>query len=58
MGQAAEWLDRAVELRDVHLVWLTQDSKWDPYRDDPRFRRLVERCDFTRTAGTAAHTER
>jgi TolB-like protein/DNA-binding winged helix-turn-helix (wHTH) protein/Flp pilus assembly protein TadD len=55
---AFEWLDRAVESRDVHLVWLTQDSKWDPYRDDPRFRRLLERCDFTRTSRTGGHTER
>lgn len=47
---AFEWLDRAIEARDVHLVWLTQDSKWDPFRDDPRFRGLLERCNFMRTA--------
>ena len=45
-----EWLDRAIEARDVHLVWLTQDAKWDPFRDDPRFGGLLERCDFMRTA--------
>jgi hypothetical protein len=53
-----EWLDRAIEARDVHLVWLTQDAKWDPFREDPRFRGLVERCDFMRTAKTGGHTER
>jgi TolB-like protein len=55
---AFEWLDRAIEARDVHLVWLTQDAKWDPFREDPRFRGLVERCDFMRTAKTVGHTER
>jgi hypothetical protein len=49
---AFQWLERAVEERDVHLVWLTQDAKWDPFRDDPRFRGLLERCDFMRTATT------
>jgi hypothetical protein len=52
------WLDRVFEARDVHLAWLTQDAKWDPFRDDPRFRRLLERCNFTRTARTGGHIER
>ena len=48
---AFAWLDRAYDARDVHLVWLPQgEPKWDPFRDDPRFRALVERCDFMRTA--------
>ena len=46
-------LDTAVDERDVHLAWLVQDPKWDPYRTDPRFRSLLERCDFTRTARRA-----
>ncbi len=54
---AFEWLDRAYTARDVHLV-LGKDAKWDALRDDPRFRGLVERCDFTRTARTRGHTER
>jgi tetratricopeptide (TPR) repeat protein len=44
-----EWLDRAYEARDVHLVFLTVDPKWDPYRADPRFAGLLARCDFMRT---------
>ena len=44
-----EWLDKAVEVGDVHLAWLVEDPKWDPYREDPRFHRLLERCNFMRT---------
>jgi TolB-like protein/Flp pilus assembly protein TadD len=43
-----EWLDRAHAVRDVHLVFLTVDPKWDPYRADPRLGKLLERCGFTR----------
>jgi TolB-like protein/DNA-binding winged helix-turn-helix (wHTH) protein/Tfp pilus assembly protein PilF len=39
-------LDRAYEARDVHLVFLPVDPRWDVYRSDPRFRALVERCGF------------
>jgi hypothetical protein len=43
---AFEWLGRAYAARDVHLTWLPQDAKWDPFRDDPRFRDLLSRCGF------------
>jgi hypothetical protein len=36
--------------RDVHLIFLTVDPKWDPYRGDPRFEALLARCGFTHTA--------
>jgi TolB-like protein/Flp pilus assembly protein TadD len=41
-----EWLDRAYHDRDVHLIFLTVDPKWDPYRTDPRFEDLLQRCGF------------
>lgn len=44
-----EWLDRAYTVHDVHLIFLTVDPKWDPYRSDPRFTALLERCGFART---------
>jgi DNA-binding winged helix-turn-helix (wHTH) protein/TolB-like protein/Tfp pilus assembly protein PilF len=53
-----EWLDRAYAARDVHLIFLLGDPKWDDFREDPRFRRIVERCDFMRTAKTGGHTQR
>jgi tetratricopeptide (TPR) repeat protein len=49
---AFEWLERAYAARDVHLMFLPVDAKWDQYRSDPRFGRLLARCGFT-TAGPA-----
>ena len=46
-------LERAYAERDVHLIFLTVDPKWDPYRDDPRFEALLARCGFTQTADAA-----
>ena len=43
---AIEHLARAVEARDVHMVFATVDPKWDEYRDDPGFRRMLGRCRF------------
>lgn len=47
-----EWLDRAFEVHDVHLIYLPVDPKWDPYRSDPRFEALLGRCGFTGTVRT------
>lgn len=47
-----EWLNRAYDARDVHLIFLPVDPKWDPYRTDPRFTGLVERCGFARKASS------
>ena len=44
---AFEWLDRAYAARDVHLMFLTVDVKWDRFRSDPRFGDLLARCGFT-----------
>jgi TolB-like protein/DNA-binding winged helix-turn-helix (wHTH) protein/Flp pilus assembly protein TadD len=52
---AFEWLDRAYAARDVHLMFLTVDAKWDRYRTDPRFGDLLARCGFT-TIATRAST--
>jgi TolB-like protein/DNA-binding winged helix-turn-helix (wHTH) protein/Tfp pilus assembly protein PilF len=39
-------LERAYAARDVHLIYLPVDMKWDPYRADPRFVDLLARCRF------------
>ena len=43
---AFEWLERAYAARDVHMVFLTVDPRWDALRDDPRFADLLARCRF------------
>jgi hypothetical protein len=40
-------LEQAYAARDVHLIYLPVDMKWDPYRAEPRFAALIERCGFT-----------
>ncbi len=45
-GLALDWLDRAFDAHDVHLVFLTIDPKWDPFRTEPRFADLLKRCGF------------
>lgn len=41
---ALQWLDRCCDARDVHVVFLTVDPKWDPMRGDARFSSLLHRC--------------
>jgi TolB-like protein/DNA-binding winged helix-turn-helix (wHTH) protein/Tfp pilus assembly protein PilF len=53
-----EWLERAYAARDVHLIYLPVDPKWDPYRDDARFQDLIARCGFVeKRARTAQSTQ-
>lgn len=44
--RAVQFLDRAFEVHDVHLAFLTFDPKWAPFRLDPRFKSLADRCRF------------
>jgi DNA-binding winged helix-turn-helix (wHTH) protein/Tfp pilus assembly protein PilF len=43
---AFEWLMRAFDVHDVHLLFLTVDPKWDPMRNETRFDDLIKRCGF------------
>jgi hypothetical protein len=44
---ALEWLERAYDAHDVHLVFLPVDPKWDPFRADIHLADLLRRCGFT-----------
>jgi hypothetical protein len=44
-----QWLERCYDARDVHLIFLTVDPKWDPLRTEPRFSSLLQRCGFAET---------
>lgn len=46
--RALEALERGAELRDVGLMFLPVDPKWDALRSQPRFRELIRRCGFER----------
>jgi TolB-like protein/Flp pilus assembly protein TadD len=48
--RALDWLRHAYDVRDVHLIWLPTDPKWDPLRSDASFQRLLDRCGFTTPA--------
>jgi DNA-binding winged helix-turn-helix (wHTH) protein len=43
---ALDWLDRASEVHDIHLVFLTVDPKWDSFRAESRFEAILKRCGF------------
>ena len=45
--KALDWLERAIEERDVHLVFLKRDPKWDSYRSDARFKRILAQLSKT-----------
>lgn len=49
---ALEWLDRAYDVHDVHLVYLPTDPKWDPMRNESRFNDLIKRCGFWRATSS------
>jgi len=48
--QALDWLGRAYDAHDVHLVLIPVDPKWDTFRSVDRFLELGNRCDFTAAA--------
>ena len=51
--QALDNLEQAYEQRDVHLVFLSIDPKWDFLRSNARFANVLERCAFFRSLGNA-----
>lgn len=44
MDKAFQWLETARLRRDVHMVFLTVEPKWDSLRNEPRFQRLLQEC--------------
>lgn len=43
---ALDWLERAEAAGDVHVIFLRVDPKWDPFRSDRRFQRILARTRF------------
>jgi tetratricopeptide (TPR) repeat protein len=42
-----EWLEHALAVRDVHLIYVLVDPKWDPFRKDERFQELLRRSNLS-----------
>jgi hypothetical protein len=42
-----EWLEKAYQERDVHMVFLNVEPKWDSLRGSPRFQSLLHRVGLT-----------
>lgn len=47
------WLDRAFEERDGSLILITSAVEFDPVREDPRFKSLLERMGLVHLASNA-----
>ncbi|MGD8816510.1 MAG: protein kinase [Acidobacteriota bacterium] len=45
-GQAIDWLERAYEARNMHLLYLNNGPRFDPLRENERFIRLWERFNW------------
>jgi tetratricopeptide (TPR) repeat protein len=43
---ALRWLEKGFEARDVRLVFLLADPRWDRIRQEPRFQNLCQRLDL------------
>lgn len=50
-GLALDCLEASLVQRDVHLVFVPIDAKWDGLRKEPRFVELLRGCSFLRAAG-------
>jgi TolB-like protein/Flp pilus assembly protein TadD len=44
--RAVDWLRRAHDAHDAHLVLVAADPKWDDVRDDGRILEILGRCQF------------
>ena len=45
--RAFEWLDRALEEHCGLLAWLRFDPVWDTLREEPRFRKLLDKMNLS-----------
>ncbi len=53
---ACEWLEKARFIRDVHIVFLPVEPKWNALRVYLPFQSLLERCGFTGPGGSGSET--
>ena len=46
-NQALDWLEKGLKIRDVHMVFLSADPKWDNLREDLRFKSIIRTIGLT-----------
>jgi len=51
--EVLSWLEKAYEQRDVHMVFLPVDSKWDALRNNPHFIGLTKRLNLPTLNGSS-----
>jgi tetratricopeptide (TPR) repeat protein len=51
-GAALEWLERGIEERDVWMIWLKVEPRFDPLRSEGRFHELLQRIGLQPVAST------
>jgi TolB-like protein/Flp pilus assembly protein TadD len=44
--EAMRWLEKGYEARDIHMVFLKVDARWDSLRANPHFQDLLQRMNF------------
>ena len=49
--QAIDWLEKAYEARDSHLIYINKGPRFDPLRGNPRFIELLNRIDWLPDGG-------
>ena len=45
--QATEWLQKAYDIHDNNMTYITADPIFDYLRDDSRFQKLIEKMNLT-----------
>ena len=43
---AMDWLEKAYEERSAWLAWMNVEPRFDPLREDPRFKQLAAKIGF------------
>jgi adenylate cyclase len=45
-SKALDWLEKAHEERSAWLAWINVEPRFDPLREEPRFKQLIEKIGF------------
>ena len=51
--KALDWLERAIDQRNPHVLWIRVSQLYDPLRGEPRFPELVARLNLPELFKTA-----